>query len=160
MKWTFGSPFGIFKDKEVLGEGGQGKVHLVELTRTFAVKKADDITRANTLACTLLEGKYSYGLVHKNLLSTLYRYFDGVNAYLVYPLMDAGDVSTIMERLNRCLTKAEAAFILREVLDALVYLHRRNVAHRDIKPQNVLSNLLGHIKLADLGLCGDMTKKR
>ncbi|KAH7701954.1 Pkinase-domain-containing protein, partial [Aphelenchoides avenae] len=96
----------------------------------------------------------------QNLLSVLYRYFDGGIAYLVYPLMDAGDIQAIMGRLNRRFTEAEAAYVIREILDALVYLHGNDVAHRDIKPQNVLSNLAGDIMVADLGLCGDMTKPR
>ncbi|KAH7711780.1 MAX-2 protein [Aphelenchoides avenae] len=161
MKWTFGSPFGIFNDQKVLATGGQGTVHLVELKRAFAVKKAQlRLDDPRTLEFLIQEGKYAYNLFHKNLLSVLYRYIDGYNAYLVYPLMDAGDVSAIMGRLDRCLTEAEAAFVIREVLDALVYLHSHNVAHRDIKPQNVLTNLKGEIMVADLGLCGDTTKPR
>lgn len=90
----------------------------------------------------------------------MYRYIDGDNAYLVSPLMEAGDVADIMERLDRHLTEEEAAHVIREVLDALIYIHIKNVAHRDMKPQNVLSKLDGEIKVADFGLCGDMTKPR
>lgn len=41
---------------------------------------------------------------------------------------------------NESLTENEARICVREVLKALEYLHRRNVAHLDIKPQNILLN--------------------
>lgn len=41
-----------------------------------------------------------------------------------------------------------------EIILALEYLHSKGLVHRDIKPDNILINSNGHIKIADFGLCG------
>lgn len=50
-----------------------------------------------------------------------------------------GELQAILDE-NESLTENEARICVREVLKALEYLHRRNVAHLDIKPQNILLN--------------------
>ena len=51
----------------------------------------------------------------------------------------SGDLQAILDD-NGSLTEQETRNCIREVLKALEYLHRRNVAHLDIKPQNILLN--------------------
>lgn len=50
-----------------------------------------------------------------------------------------GELQAILDE-NESLTENNARICVREVLRALEYLHRRNVAHLDIKPQNILLN--------------------
>ncbi len=50
-------------------------------------------------------------------------------------------------------TADQAKLFAAEVLLALEYLHRRNILYRDLKLDNILLALDGHIKLADYGLC-------
>ncbi|MBL8997111.1 MAG: protein kinase [Gemmatimonadetes bacterium] len=74
---------------------------------------------------------------------------DGVLFY-VMPFMGG---ETMRARLTRegPLPIADAARILREVLDALAFAHRHGVIHRDIKPENVLLEA-GHAVMADFGI--------
>ena len=48
---------------------------------------------------------------------------------------------------------AAARFYASEVFLALEFLHRREFVYRDLKPENVLVDVGGHVKLADLGFC-------
>ena len=72
-------------------------------------------------------------------------------SYLVMGFAIGGD----LEDQNRYkpFTMREIALILRQMLDALVYLHVGfNIIHRDIKPANILCETRSHFRLADFGL--------
>ena len=45
-----------------------------------------------------------------------------------------------------------ARFYIIQILLGLEYLHNKDVVYRDIKPENILLDLDGHVKIADLGL--------
>jgi serine/threonine protein kinase len=50
------------------------------------------------------------------------------------------------------LEEKDARFYIAEIILALKYLHNNNILYRDLKPDNVLIDFDGHIKLADFGL--------
>jgi serine/threonine protein kinase len=52
-----------------------------------------------------------------------------------------------------------AAFLWAQVVEGLVFLHSRGRIHRDIKCSNILVHYTGHVKLADLGYCVQLTEE-
>ncbi len=47
-----------------------------------------------------------------------------------------------------------------KILSALIYMHKKNVSHRDLKPDNILySREEGKVKLIDFGVCKKMTMR-
>jgi serine/threonine protein kinase len=53
---------------------------------------------------------------------------------------------------NRFMGEDKARIIFTQVLLSINYLHERNIVYRDIKPENILINSSGNVKLADFGL--------
>ena len=50
------------------------------------------------------------------------------------------------------MNEENARFYFIEILYGLLYLHQQKIIYRDLKPENLLINYDGHIKIADLGL--------
>eukprot|EP00826_Nyctotherus_ovalis_P032705 TRINITY_DN2633_c0_g8_i1.p1 TRINITY_DN2633_c0_g8~~TRINITY_DN2633_c0_g8_i1.p1 ORF type:complete len:364 (-),score=29.79 TRINITY_DN2633_c0_g8_i1:847-1938(-) len=72
--------------------------------------------------------------------------------FIVMELMGGGTLSDLIGSLSA----VQCCTIMRQILDALVHIHQRDMIHRDLKPQNILLNSLDAseltVKLADFGL--------
>jgi len=58
---------------------------------------------------------------------------------------------------SKLFTDIHIAYIAREILTGLSFLHSKNIAHRDLKSANIMMSVKGEIKLIDFGLCADFT---
>jgi len=88
----------------------------------------------------------------------LYEAYDSPTATcLVLELASGGSV---LERLLKvgAYSEEETAIIMRQLLEACVYLKSRGIAHRDLKPDNLLLTQSGRIKISDFGLSKDYSK--
>jgi serine/threonine protein kinase len=70
--------------------------------------------------------------------------------FLVTEFVDGVDLRRLMR--SERLAPAEALRIVRQVCDALEYAHEQGVVHRDVKPENVLIDTRGHVKVVDFGI--------
>ena len=64
-----------------------------------------------------------------------------------------GDLLTLLSKFEDRLPEDMAKFYLAEMVLAIDSIHRLRYVHRDIKPDNVLLDANGHIRLADFGSC-------
>lgn len=71
--------------------------------------------------------------------------------YMVMEFMKGGDFSHFLENVGYFDQKT-AQFYLAQIVLALEYLHKNGIIHRDMKPDNILIDADGHIKLTDFGL--------
>ncbi|KFM75624.1 Serine/threonine-protein kinase Genghis Khan, partial [Stegodyphus mimosarum] len=78
---------------------------------------------------------------------------DDVNLYLVMDYYCGGDLLTLLSKFEDRLPEDMARFYICEMVLAIDSIHRLHYVHRDIKPDNVLLDANGHIKLADFGSC-------
>ncbi|KAH1136608.1 hypothetical protein GYH30_026884 [Glycine max] len=91
--------------------------------------------------------------VDSNCIVKLYCSFqDDEHLYLIMEYLPGGDMMTLLMRKD-ILTEDEARFYVGETVLAIESIHKHNYIHRDIKPDNLLLDRYGHLKLSDFGLC-------
>ncbi|KAJ0170566.1 hypothetical protein K1T71_013937 [Dendrolimus kikuchii] len=92
-----------------------------------------------------------------------YAFQDDSNLYLVMDYYCGGDLLTLLSKFEDRLPEDMAKFYIAEMILAIQSVHELRYVHRDIKPDNVLLDASGHIRLADFGSClrlGDDGKVR
>ncbi|KAI1945135.1 Serine/threonine kinase [Ophidiomyces ophidiicola] len=143
----------------VLGKGNFGKVMLAETKTTkklYAIKvlKKEFIIENDEVESTKSE-KRVFLVANKErhpFLLNLHACFQTeTRVYLVMEYISGGDLMLHIQRGQFGLKRAQ--FYAAEVCLALKYFHENGVIYRDLKLDNILLTLDGHIKIADYGLC-------
>uniref|UniRef100_A0A4W6EH39 non-specific serine/threonine protein kinase n=1 Tax=Lates calcarifer TaxID=8187 RepID=A0A4W6EH39_LATCA len=147
-----------FEMLKVIGRGAFGEVAVVKMKHTesvYAMKilnKWEMLKRAET-ACfreerdVLVKGDSQW-------ITTLHYAFQDDNyLYLVMDYYVGGDLLTLLSKFEDRLPEDMAKFYVAEMVLAIHSIHQQHYIHRDIKPDNVLLDVNGHIRLADFGSC-------
>jgi serine/threonine protein kinase len=139
----------------LLGQGGMGAVYKArqrQLDRVVALKIlppgigedsafSDRFTR---------EAKAMAKLNHPGIVSIHdFGHAEGLY-YFLMELVDGASLNLLMQ--NGRVSPREALAIVPQICDALQYAHDQGIVHRDIKPQNILLDRQGRVKVADFGL--------
>eukprot|EP00871_Galdieria_phlegrea_P004157 jgi/Galph1/4742/GphlegSOOS_G3346.1 len=149
-----------------IGEGTYGIVYRareVSSGKIFALKKVRLEKEKEGFPITALrEILVLQGLCHPNIvqLKEVVTTTDVNSVFLVFEHcdMDMGFVlDSILSPRKQKLTSGQVKNILKQVLQALVYLHDNWIVHRDVKMSNLLFNRTGQVKLADFGLARHYT---
>lgn len=141
---------------KVIGRGAFGKVQLVRHKYTgkvFAMKrlsKADLIKRSDS--AFFWEERHIMAHANSEWIVQLHFAFqDAKHLYMVMDYMPGGDMVNLIS--NYEIPEKWAKFYTMEVVLALDIIHTMGFVHRDVKPDNMLLDKYGHLKLADFGTC-------
>ena len=131
-------------------------VYLAEdiiLQRKVAVKilRLDLQNEPQTQARFQREALATSELSHPNIVSVLDVGTDHGLPYMVMEYVDGPDLKEYI-RQNAPLDLHEVIRIMDQILSAVALAHKHNVIHRDLKPQNILMDKRGNIKIADFGI--------
>ena len=147
---------GRYKIIELLGVGGMAFVLKAEdllMDRTVAIKILNDEYNGDKQAESrfINESKAVAMLSHKNLVSI---YDVAIYPDMKYIVMEYLDGITLKEYLDKkgVLPWKEACLYTVQILKALEHAHSKDVVHRDIKPQNIILQRNGEIKVTDFGI--------
>tara|TARA_B100001778_G_C18595110_1_gene634282 strand:+ start:577 stop:2220 length:1644 start_codon:yes stop_codon:yes gene_type:complete len=87
---------------------------------------------------------------HPNLIKIL-DWSSGETPYVVTEFFGGGDLRGMMQR-DRMLSVAQITFIMMEILKGISHLHERGKVHGGLKPENIIFNLNGELKISDTGM--------
>lgn len=141
---------------KVIGRGAFGEVQLVRHKSTrcvFAMKrlsKFEMIKRPDS--AFFWEERHI--MAHANsewIVQLHYAFQDHKYLYMVMDYMPGGDIVSLMSMYE--IPEKWAVFYTMEVVLALDTIHGMGFVHRDVKPDNMLLDRTGHLKLADFGTC-------
>lgn len=147
-----------FEVRGVLGTGTFGRVLLVRhrgSTGTqshFAMKvlRKTEIVRLRQVEHVNAE-RYILSRVHHPFVVDLFATFqDSLNIYMLMSYVPGGELFTHLRRAHR-FTPDVTRFYLATIILALKYLHSFNIIYRDLKPENLLLDSRGYLRLTDFG---------
>jgi hypothetical protein len=145
-----------FEFLQIIGRGSYGEVWEVQhkkTLKTFALKliPKSRLSNPSRILSSRRERDLLMRMFNKFIVNLHFSFQDDFFLYLVMDLMKGGSLRFHMLN-SRLLTEEEAKFIICSVLLGLDYVHRQDIIHQDIKPDNILFNLKGEVFITDFGL--------
>ena len=150
--------FDEYKLLDLLGIGGMGWVYRAENTGTggiVALKVLLDQLKHDRGMLARFEQEARAGLRfnHENIVRTFACGSAGGLPYVIMEYVEGPSLLELLKTHERCrLPWEQACEIARQAALGLHHMHQAGFVHRDVKPQNLLIDRAGHVKLLDFGL--------
>jgi protein-serine/threonine kinase len=146
-----------FSNVKLIGRGAFGTVRLVQKRdngKVFAMKtlkkgemwKRSQVAHVKSERDAMVEGAHSDWVVQ-----LFFSFQDALNLYLVMEYLPGGDLMNLLIKYDT-FSEDVTRFYIAETIAAVSSVHQMGFVHRDIKPDNLLIDARGHIKLSDFGL--------
>ena len=153
-----------FELLRMLGKGAYGKVFLVRLLETkeeFAmkvlqkdlIKKKDQVQHTKSERNVMASNTY-----HPFIVTLRFAFQSKLHLYMVTDFMRGGELYYHINKFikkGRVFTEKMVLLYLAEITCGLLHLHKHQIVYRDLKPENVLMDEFGHLRIADFGLAHD-----
>uniref|UniRef100_A0A0R0G2B1 non-specific serine/threonine protein kinase n=1 Tax=Glycine max TaxID=3847 RepID=A0A0R0G2B1_SOYBN len=141
----------------IIGRGAFGEVRLCREKKSGNIYAMKKLKKSEMLS----RGQVEHVRAERNVLAEVacdcivklyYSFQDAEHLYLIMEYLPGGDIMTLLMR-EETLTETVARFYVAQSVIAIESIHKHNYIHRDIKPDNLLLDQYGHMKLSDFGLC-------
>lgn len=143
-----------------IGAGGMAVVYKATDTKTGDVVALKVLRREYNSDLDFIrrfarEAEAASKMFHENIVNTLDYGEDGGDRYIVMEYVE-GQTLKEMIRSMGCIPAKTAIPMCIRILAAVDHAHKNNIVHRDIKPQNILVDKNGQVKVADFGIARSM----
>lgn len=147
----------MFEKINKIGTGAFGEVWLVrkiDSNMLYAMKilRKSEVLKRNQVAHVKAERDILAEADNEWVVKLYYSFQDEKSLYFVMDYIPGGDLMSLLIKYG-IFPEPLARFYIAELVLAIESVHRMGFVHRDIKPDNVLIDKDGHIKLTDFGLC-------
>ncbi|KAJ6227811.1 rho-associated protein kinase 2 [Anaeramoeba flamelloides] len=145
-----------FQVIKIIGKGAFGLIQLVRDKSNNKIYAMKILKKTKMIA----HGQVDHVKTERNLMVLInsiwvvnlrYSFQDENCLYLIMEYVPGGDMMTHLIR-NQVLTEEQTKFYIAETIIAVSTIHDMGFIHRDLKPDNLLLDRKGHIKLSDFGL--------
>ncbi|MCQ2821111.1 MAG: protein kinase [archaeon] len=145
-----------FKVLKVIGRGSYGKVCLVEHNTThelYAMKslKKDVLLDEDQVESTLLEKKILEKVNHPFLVGMVFCFQTEERIYFVMPFVRGGELFQHLKN-EKIFSEEKVKLYAAMIGLGLGHIHQQGIIYRDIKPENILMDEEGYLKIADFGM--------
>uniref|UniRef100_A0A6P6Y3W6 [G-protein-coupled receptor] kinase n=1 Tax=Dermatophagoides pteronyssinus TaxID=6956 RepID=A0A6P6Y3W6_DERPT len=157
-----------FSVHRIIGRGGFGEVYgcrKADTGKMYAMKCLDKkrikMKQGETLALNerVMLSLVSTGEDCPFIVCMTYAFQTPDKLCFILDLMNGGDLHYHLSQ-HGVFNEQEMRFYASEVILGLEHMHRRFVVYRDLKPANILLDEHGHVRISDLGLACDFSKKK
>lgn len=146
-----------FEKLRVIGRGTFGKVFQArkkDTGRIYAMKvlKKDHVVKNNAVKHTMSENHVLKNINHPFIVNLKYAFQTSSHLYMVIDYLNGGELFYHLTH-DDYFHESRAKLYAAEVVSALGYLHEHHILYRDLKPENLILDMHGHVCLVDFGLC-------
>mmetsp|Transcript_28012 Transcript_28012/g.78346 ORF Transcript_28012/g.78346 Transcript_28012/m.78346 type:complete len:647 (+) Transcript_28012:89-2029(+) len=145
-----------FELLQVVGRGNFGKVMQVrkkDTKRIYAMKvlRKEAVIAADAVKHTLSESSVLRRINHPFIVNLKYSFQTPDKLYMILDYLNGGELFFHLSNVDR-FSEDRARMYAAEIVLALGYLHENLVVYRDLKPENLLLDMQGHVCVTDFGL--------
>jgi tRNA A-37 threonylcarbamoyl transferase component Bud32 len=157
MEIMVGKFINNYQIDEIIDEGGMSIVYMgihKELKRKVAIKMLNPVLSKNPQYKKrfLNEARLLSRLNHQNII-TLFDYIENDSGiFLITEYVNGQTLDEYVDLVSGPMPETKAVKIIAQILDAIGYMHTKNMIHRDIKPSNIIIKPDNTIKLIDFGI--------